>query len=149
MTFSRPSTWNPYAFQATVTPHVDPLLYLSTQPAHNPCKKQGSGSVCGWPVDELRPGGVLVVWENRRFPGWSLDSAPGVRLRVGGRPARRASTRPGECSAIGADETIVVAVERPVRDSWTAVTACVRGPNLAASERRLAALLASTRFVAP
>jgi hypothetical protein len=149
LAFSHPVAWSPYVFKATATPHVNPLLYLSTQPAHDPCKQQGSSSVCGWPIDELRPGGVLIVWENRTFPGWSLDSASGTVLRVGGRRAKRASVHPGECSSIGGDETIEVTIQRPVANSWTAVTACVRRPHLAESERRIFALLASTRFLAP
>jgi hypothetical protein len=149
LTLSRPVTWNAYVFRAGVTPHVRPLLYLSTQPAHNPCRQNGSSAVCGWPVEELKPGGVLIVWENRRFPGWSLGSASGTFLRVGGRRAKRVSARPGECSAIGADETIEVAIKRPLVNSWTAVTACLRRPHLADSERQISALLASTHFVAP
>jgi len=149
LTFAHPVAWSPYVFEATATPHVNPLLYLSTQAAHDPCKQQGPSSVCGWPIDELRPGGVLIVWENRTFPGWSLDSASGTVLRVGGRRAKRASVRPGECSAIGGDETIEITIQRPVANSWTAVTACVRRPHLAESERRISALLASTRFLAP
>jgi hypothetical protein len=149
LTFAHPVAWNPYVSKAAATPHVNPLLYLSSQRLHDPCTRAVSSSVCGWPIDELRPGGVLMVWENRTFPGWSLDSASGDVLRVGGRRAKRALVHPGECSEIGADETIEVAIRRPVANSWTAVTACVRGPHLADSERRISALLASTRFLAP
>jgi hypothetical protein len=149
MTFSHPTPWKTYVYGATPTPHVTRLLYISTQPAHDPCRRRPSSSTCGWPVDLLRPGGVVVVWENRTFPGWTLASAPGRALRVGGRDARRASRRPGECSEIGADRTIEVAIERPVAGSWTAFTACLRGPGLASKEKQIAALLASTRFHSP
>jgi hypothetical protein len=55
-------------------------------------------------------------------------------------------TKPGLCRTIGADETIAVEIERPLADNWTAFTACLRGPGLAAGERDVNALLASTRF---
>jgi hypothetical protein len=130
--------------------HFHPMLYLSVQPTRNPCESTVNEQRCGWPVAKLRPGGVLVVWENRGFPGWSLASAPGTPTHVGGREARRLVSRPGSCAAIGADETVQVAIERPaISGNWTAVTACLRGPNLAANEQQLDAVLASTRFRAP
>jgi hypothetical protein len=122
------------------------MLYLSSQPVRQPCRTHGSTTVCGWPLARLQPGGTLIVWENRGAPGWTLRTAPGRPLRVGGRAARQAVFKPGECVAIGADETIEVAIERPVPDNWTAFTACLRGPGLTASEHDVAALLASTRF---
>ncbi len=126
------------------------MLYLSVQPTKNPCEITGSGTTCGWPVSKLRPGGVLVVWENRGYPGWSLASSPGRPTQVGGRNARKLVSRPGACSEIGADETVQVAIARPgMSGNWTAVTACLRGPNLVANEQALDALLASTRFKAP
>jgi hypothetical protein len=105
--------------------------------------------VCGWPVDRLQPGGALVVWENRGAPGWSLASARGTEVKIGGRKAKQEVSRPGKCAAIGADETIEVTIARPLPNNWTDVTACLKGPGLAASERRIDALLGSTRFLTP
>jgi hypothetical protein len=147
--FSYPGAWKTLQFQITGTLHFDPMLYLSTQPGHNPCRQSGSATTCGWPVDRLRPNSVLVAWENKGWPGWTLTSQPGTSLRVGGRPARQQVVRPGACGAIGADETVTVEVARPVSSSWTAVTACLRGPNLAAQEKEVARVLASTRFLKP
>lgn len=147
--FRYPSGWAAAQPDASAL-HFHPMLYLSVQPTRNPCASTGSALRCGWPVAKLRRGGVLVVWENRGFPGWSLGSAPGAPTRVGGRDARRLVSRPGACAAIGADETVQVAIERPgITGNWTAVTACLRGPNLAANEQQLDAVLASTRFRAP
>jgi hypothetical protein len=146
--FRYPTSWD--AAQPNVSAlHFHPMLYLSVQPTRNPCAGAGSTVRCGWPVSRLQPGGVLVVWENRGYPGWSLASAPGAPTQVGGRKARRFVTRPGACSAIGADETVQVAIERPgLSGNWTAVTACLRAPNLATNEQQLDAVLASTRFKA-
>ena len=100
-------------------------------------------------MPSLRRGGVLVVVENRGYPGWTLDSMPGSPTRIGGRPARRAVSRPGTCAEIGADETVEIAIARPLSGNWTAVTACLRAPNLAANARSLDALLASIHFKTP
>jgi hypothetical protein len=142
-----PAAWKPGVFKVTGELHFSPMLYLSSQSLHQPCHTQQLATVCGWPVDRLEPGGALIVWENRGYPGWSLDTTPGKPLKVGGRQAKQQVIRPGQCSAIGADETIAVAIKRPIPDNWTAVTACLKGPGLTKSERELDALLASTRFL--
>jgi hypothetical protein len=145
--FRYPAGWKPSVFDATGELHFAPLVYLSSQPVHPPCHTKAAVTACGWPLERLRPGGVLVVWENRGAPGWSLQTTPGTPMRVGGRNARRTVTRPGLCATIGAEETIAVAIERPLPDNWTAFTACLRGPGLAAGERDVDAVLASTRFL--
>jgi hypothetical protein len=147
--FSAPADWHSHVFKARPSPHETPLVYLSSQPVHDPCRPAAGGTACGWPVDRLQPGGVLIVWENRTFPGWSLESVQGKAASVGGRAARRAALQPGECATIGGDETIELAIRRPVPSSWTSVTACLRGPDLAKEADRLDALLTSTRFLAP
>jgi hypothetical protein len=129
--------------------HNHPMLYLSPQPTGNPCRTTGLVTSCGWPLASLQPGGVLVVWQNRGYPGWSIRSAPGRALLVGGRRARVQTSRPGTCAAIHADETISVAIERPLPGNWTSVTACLRGPALGRLEREIEAMLASARFDSP
>lgn len=147
--FTHPPTWSASEPPTSGSLHFHPLIYLSAQPTRDPCRTQGGTVACGWPVQRLKPGGVLVVWENRGYPGWTLASAAGTRLRIGDRPARRAVSRPGACKSIGADETVEIAIARPLPSNWTAVTACLRSPNLAASEQQLDALLASIKFKAP
>jgi hypothetical protein len=144
--FRRPAAWKPYPFRWAGELHVQPLLYLSTQPVGDPCRTSGKATVCGWPLRRLQSGGVLVVWEARGWPGWSLSQQTGTRILVGGRAAKRLVSRPGVCGAVGADLTVEVAVASPLPSNWTQVTACLRGPGLAANVRRLDALLASTRF---
>jgi hypothetical protein len=147
--FGYPPAWKPAVFKITGTLHFSPMVYLSSQPVHHPCHSQQSTTVCGWPLDRLRPGGTLIVWENRGFPGWSLRTTQGTSLRIGGREAKQTVARPGQCAAIGADETIEVAIARPIPNNWTAFTACLKGPGLASTVRQVDALLASTKFVAP
>lgn len=147
--FRYPRAWQPLRFGSSGELHLHPMLYLSTQPAHDPCHRTGPSITCGWPVDHLRPSGMVALWENRGYPGWSLSSRPGARLRIGGRPAREQTAHPGDCGTIGADETVSVQIARPVDANWTAFTACLRGPGLAGRESEIKALLASTRFLQP
>lgn len=145
ITFRHPAAWTAYPFRGTGELHFRPLVYLSTQPVHNPCSTHGNTTSCGLPVRHLRPGGVLVAWQVNGIP--ALGLGPGARIRVGGHPARRVVTRGGICKKIGADRTIEVVVETsPTPSPLTYVTACLRGPNLAQNERRVDALLASTRL---
>ena len=147
--FTYPSDWAASEPVTSGALHVHPMIYLSVQRTSDPCRTQGASVSCGWPVGRLRPGGVLVVWENRGYPGWTLASMPGTQLTIGGRPARRAVSKPGPCATIGGDESVQIAIARPVPANWTAVTACLRQPNLGASERELDALLASIKFKTP
>lgn len=149
LVFGYPSAWRPTVFKVTGTLHFSPMLYLASQPVHQPCEMHGAATVCGWPLERLRPGGALLVWENRGFPGWSLRTTQGRVVRIGGRRGKQIVRRPGKCAAVGADETIEIAIVRPIPDNWTAFTACLRGPGLARTESKVDALLASTRFVSP
>lgn len=144
-----PASWKTLVFAPSGALHFDPMLYLSTQSGRNPCRTRAGTTQCGWPVARLHPNGILVVMENRGYPGWTLASTPGTPLDVDGRKARRQITRPGRCGAIGADETIAIAIARPLRDNWTDITACIRGPRLAQREDEIDAMLASTHFRTP
>lgn len=149
LSLRHPAAWTAYPFKWSGELHFHPMLYLSTQPVRDPCRTQNGTTACGWPVDRLDPGGVLISVENRGFPGWSLGQAGGTPLLVGGRSAKRRSDRPGSCAAIGGQLTIAVAVASPQPGNWTELTACLRGPQLTANEHRLDALLASLRFRRP
>jgi hypothetical protein len=147
LTFRYPAGWKAYPFRWSGVLHFRPMVYVSTQPVHDPCRTSGNSTTCSWPVRRLQPDGVLVSWEDRGFPGWSLQSEPGTTTRIGQRAAKRVVTRPGACGAIGGDLTLEVAIARPEPSNWTQATVCVRGPHLARNERRIDALLASTRFL--
>jgi hypothetical protein len=113
---------------------------------HDPCSTNGDTTSCGFPIRHLRPGGVLVVWEVSGIPG-VLGHGPGELIRVGGHPAKLGTNHGGVCRSIGGDRTIEVAVQTSREAApLTYFTACLRGPNLAQNERRVDALLASTRL---
>ena len=125
--------------------HFNPLVYLSTQPVHDPCTTTGNDTTCGFPVSQLQPGGVLVSWLYGGPPAFTLG--PGKQIRVGGRPASLVDTAGGMCRQIGADRTIDVTIElRPLPSSLLQFTACLRGPGMAQSGAAVDALLASTEF---
>ena len=64
VTFKYPAAWAPSVFTEQ-TLHFHPMVYLSTQPTHDPCRTTpsaggGSTTACSWPVGRLAPGGVVV-----------------------------------------------------------------------------------------
>jgi hypothetical protein len=145
LSFSHPAAWKAYPFRWDGGLHFRPLVYLSTQPVHDPCSMQGNTLSCGFPVGRLEPGGVLVTWNASSPPATGLG--PGSRIRVGGHLARRVDTAGGICRGIGADRTINVLIQTsPLPSTPTEFTACLRGPGLAQSEKSVDALLASTKF---
>jgi hypothetical protein len=152
-TFERPSSWAAWQPNEHSPMMSGPLLYLSTDPllpdcavapSASPNPPDASGSACSWPLRELKPGGVLVTWWTSRILQ-PLPSA-GAVVETNGAKARWNATSPGECSAVGADETVTVWVPigQPSPLSNVAFTACLRGPDLGASEAAVRALLAST-----
>lgn len=146
VTFMHPVAWKAYPFRWPGELHFRPLVYLSNQPVHDPCSTQGNTTSCGFPVQTLEPGGVLVTWNASEPPSTGLG--PGSQTRIGGRPARRVDTAGGLCRSIGADRTIDVLVATgPLPSTLTEFTACLRGPGLAQNVKRVDALLASTKFL--
>jgi hypothetical protein len=146
LSFTYPATWTAYPARQPGELHFQPLVFLSTQAVHDPCSTHGKTTSCGFPLRHLQPGGVLAFWQVNGIPATGLG--PGSRIQVGGLPAARVDTAGGECRRIGADRTVDVAVETsPLPSPLTYFTACLRGPNLALAEKRVNALLASTKFV--
>lgn len=147
LSFSYPSAWKASAPSGPTELHFNPLVYVSTQPVQDACSTSGNTTTCGFPVEHLEPGGVLVVWETNGIPAMGLG--PGTRIQVGGRPASFNDAAGGTCHAIGADRTIDVTVETsPPPAAFTYLTACLREPGVAANEESVKALLASTQFSA-
>jgi hypothetical protein len=143
LSFTHPPAWTASAPRGSSELHFHPIVYLSTQPVHAPCTVHGNETDCDWPVDHLRPRGMLALWQ---FP-YSLGFVPrGKRMQVGGSPAWRTDQAGGACRRIGADRTTEVDVK--VGQNLVSLTACLRRPGLEQSEKSLDALLASTKFAA-
>ena len=102
--------------------------------AVNPCHTSGTTTTCGWPLRHLRPGGVVVTWTADYMPGLGIRRPPkGIHLRI---------TRPGNCRAFGATETVTGRLVTPKHDVFL-VNACLRAPGLGADQRAVRAMLAS------
>jgi hypothetical protein len=145
LSFSHPAAWKAYPFHWGGELHFRPMVYLSTQPVQDPCSTKGNTTSCGFPVGQLRPGGVLITWNASNPPAIALG--PGSRIQVDGHEARRVKTGGGICRSIGADRTVDVLIQtRPLPSTLTEMTACLRGPALAREEKSVDALLASTKF---
>jgi hypothetical protein len=128
--------------------HFNPIVYLSTQALSNPCHVSGNDTTCGWPLKRLEPGGVLAVWQiPYALPGFSLETQPGKPLEVGGASAKQSDVSGGLCRSIGADRTIDVVIKLG-SGNFRELTGCLRAPGVAENERRVDALLASTKFPA-
>jgi hypothetical protein len=154
-TFERPASWAVWRPNGHAPWMSGPMLYLSTDPllpacavvpSASPNPPDANGSACAWPLDELEPGGVLAMWVTSRI----LQPLPtaGSLVETNGAKARWEASEPGACSAVGADETVTVAVPigQPTPLSNVAFVACLRGPDLGASEAAVRALLASARL---
>jgi len=145
LSFSHPASWKEYPFRWAGELHFRPMVYLSTQPVHDPCSTTGNTTSCRFPVGRLQPGGVLVTWNASNPPAMGLG--PGLPITVDGREARRTDANGGICHSIGADRTVDVLIQtRPLPSPLTEMTACLRGPGLAQEEKSLDALLASTKL---
>ena len=86
------------------------------------------------------------MWMNSRILQPLPNSGPVVETN--GAEARWEVTKPGECSAVGADETITVAVPIGQPSPLTNVifVGCLRGPDLALSEVAVRVMVESTRL---
>jgi hypothetical protein len=149
LSFTHPAAWATYANPGAPGFHYQPIVFLSTQPVTAPCSTHGMATSCGFPVKHLQPGGVVISWLVYGIPVAGLRDAPGTPTRIGGLYAKRVTSQPGDCRAIGADRTIQVQIgSRTGTSVPTVFIACLRGPGLAANERRVDALLASAKLAA-
>lgn len=147
--FRYPGCWTAVSY-TEVSSFSSSIVYLSDQTTHPPCHAIANGTSCGWPVDKLAAGHVLVQWSTNGFPGWTLSKAPGSSTTVGGRQAREDVSKPGQCSFIGADETISAAVTRPAAaDNWYGMTACLRNPGDTQAMTEVQQMLSTVTFTGP
>ena len=134
-----PSAWRQAHYRKSSS-FTDLLVYLTNERLHAPCT---DGS-CGYPIDRLSPGGVLVSWSANGFPDWTLAHARGQVITVDGRPAKLLHD-PGACSDIGADVSVVVDIPRPAAtENFYELVACARQPGAGTAERLVNRMLATT-----
>jgi hypothetical protein len=152
ITFRRPAAWIRWQPNLSSPWEGGPQIYLSTDPllptcaaspAASPNPPSSAGRACEWPIASLSPNGVLVELIDDRI----LSALPtaGTSIEANGHPARLQIKRPGTCEAIGADETLTVAlpIGQPTPLSNDEVVGCLRGPDLAVTEAQFRALVSS------
>jgi hypothetical protein len=124
--------------------------FLSTEPLHDPCVRTPSSISCGNPIVQLAPNGILVGWWRRSWPGWTFDPGAGEAVHVAGEPATLEVTQSGETGDMVCDRYMVVKIpDQPANSNWTEMDACLRGPDLAASQAQIEAMLRSVQWENP
>jgi len=151
-TFQRPAAWAVWTPNEHLPLVSGPLLYLSTEPllatcavtpGASPNPPDAQGLACQWPLQRLRPDGVFVEAYTTRI--LVQQPSAGESTTVNGEPARLRVDRPGDCAAIGGEETIdlLIPIGQYGHGSNVALEACLRGPDLVTSEAQVRAMVAS------
>lgn len=123
-----PADWKVLWPRVWIAP-VGPRVFLSNAPIADPCPTAFlNGDECWKPLTELPPGGILVTVGGSAILGAS-DSSPVVTSRPVGQV----------CKALGGER------EMGAVFSGFGITACLRGPDLAASEAVVRDLVASIK----
>jgi hypothetical protein len=128
--FSHPADWTVRLPEANLDKgHSAVVLYLSNQPLHSVCQRQGTLNLLGCggePLERLDPGGVFVEWWIGRGMGWNPPPTPDRRLTIGGRKAS---------IVLGTSCAPITGVERSMRlynerngSSGDVLDGCFRGP---------------------
>jgi hypothetical protein len=79
------------------------------------------------------------------MPGWRLAKQPGRTTMLAGHPARIQIARPGACAYLHAGETVTAQIAVGAKGNSVQMQACLRGPSLALTERRVLAMLQTLR----
>ncbi len=143
-----PAGWTTYETKLPIfIPYGGPV-YVANQVLPDPCAgstQQDVQCVSFPPTVPLVPGGVIVGFEYQRqmldvaFPE---PSASGQVITLNGFRTKVVRDMPGTCGPLGADETVTILI--PSIADWTGrttVEACLRGPDLAANEAKLLAMI--------
>ncbi len=137
-------------------------IVLTTAPMAPICRYRPHQPARGQTKHRLNPSGILVHWEEvspagvTAGPWWwypVFKNSPTIHL--GGARARSATLRPSKfaelpidgCRRVGADLALVTQVRRPHGGNTSyLMTACLRGPHLAANRRAVRRMLSSIGF---
>jgi hypothetical protein len=147
LAFRYPAAWRLGRWSADVSSFTALIVDLSTSRLKDPCSvtsRPGRKLVtCGYPVNALPAGGVLISWSADGFPSPRL---PEPDTTIAGRRASEIKTSGGWCATLRGTETIRVIIPRTVPDNWYEMDACLRAPGLARQEAEIASMLSSVRI---
>jgi hypothetical protein len=145
--FDFPASWQTYETQYHGS-HWLPIVYIGSQILREPCISTPTSLSCSWPLDQLGDNSVVAGWYVVTLPRLPTRHVkkrrvlPRHTIMIDGARVRFERTYPGSCTAVAGDESLSLTVPRRSASFW----ACIRGPNLRLSERRLFAILRSTTF---
>jgi hypothetical protein len=146
-----PAAWREFHYEV-ISSFSNVIAYLGTVEMQDPCTRTATSITCDNGF-HLPPGGIVVVVEDRGFPGYDIltnpmDEGRGVLLRVAGLPARRALTGPNQ--ATGADQVLVWWISKPGSvDNYYSVTAYLRGPDVVVETAQVDAMVTGLRYDQP
>jgi hypothetical protein len=145
--FRFPATWTTYDHDMPLSTLSSPIVYLSNEPLHAPCETHGSSVTCGPPIDQLGPHDVFVTWSENGSPMWTFaHDASGRPISVGGHRAKiRIEHGNGGCAHLDGDTSVEVVIQR-FPENWYQMSACLRGPGVAAAEAQVRSMLQTVKF---
>jgi hypothetical protein len=143
--FSHPADWTVRLPEGQVgVPHSVVVLYLSNQPLHSVCQRQGTLNVLGCggePLERLDSGGVFVEWWIGRGMAWNPPPTPDRRLTIGGRTA--VIVLGSSCAPIiGVERSMRIFIERNA-SSGDVLDGCFHGPATDAAMAQFLAMVQS------
>jgi len=144
LSFQYPTQWREHPPFPDDPPEAfaTPITYLSSYPLSDPCTRTTTETVCY--SGKVPVGGIRVSWDTVHLPrpsGAAQLTSPNTT--IANRDARVTITK-GDCGP-QPSESIVAGISRPEGDLY-GMSACLRGPGLARSERQVLAMLSSTRI---
>jgi hypothetical protein len=138
VSFRYPAAWHVQR-ESVRGPHARPIAALGSGPVRASCTASAAGDTCGWPVDQLAPGDMVVLVSSMHTRGivrWPM--------KLGRHRGSVLTARPGGCAAIGGDLTIDASVELgPSKQAR--VLACAKSPGIEHSRQVAMRLLRSLR----
>lgn len=158
----------------SLTSESNSLVFASNQPLHFTCfsNSPSSGGAkpftgCQGPFTRLRPGGVLVQWDEIGSPGPNMlsDVHLGRKLKSDGLPARLTISPSDVCDLClhstvtnpspripfitGSQETVSVILAARQPANYFSFNACIRGPHVGRTTNEVLAFLRSTKVLRP
>lgn len=127
MSFVIPASWQEITPRVWTMP-VGPRLFLSNAPIADPCAASWRGEKCWKPLGELPSDGILVTFAGS---GTAEISSPS--------PVPQEIAVSGKCQDMGGERELATS------SLGFGVSACLRGPNLAANEALFHQLLSSMK----
>jgi hypothetical protein len=133
-------------FRVYASPHEQFFSgFIGTQRVSDPCSITASEARCDR-FNDLPERGI-IAYEIYGGGTRTWAEVTGDLATLAGREARILREYPGGCESVRGEESLTIFVRDPSRDDWyTAIEACLRGPDLPAREAELLAFLDSARL---